>query len=294
MMSGMKSFCVCLAAVMFLGQPSRAAEEPVKKGPSSEVDFGNLLGEKAPAPAGAETVVRKVAVTGVGVDAEKAEQDAFRRAIEQTVGVLVNAETIIENDEIIKDQVLTFSRAYVQKYDVVKRSQKDELHQVTILATVSLNKLAEKLQANKVVVRKIPGLVWYRQTKNEIVNEKNAAKMFAKAFEDYRMENLWVVESSGKPELVDRDETHVRVRIGASVRPDEKKWEAFAAGVLPLLEKIALKRSVATYAVNGQLLRSPTAAQLEERLSGDGIRIGVVKAVNRSGTLILKQANGDV
>ena len=266
-----------------------AVKEPTKKGPSNEADFGNLLGEDTPTMPSAEPIVREAVVTGVGVDAEKAEQDAFRRAIEQTVGVLVDAETIVENDEIIKDQVLTFSRAYVQEYDVVKRWQENELHQVTIRASVSVTKLAEKLEANNVTVRKIPGMTWYRQAKEEIGNEKDAAKMFTKAFADYRMENLWVVESSGKPELVDQDDTHARVKIGVRVRADGKKWDTFAAGVLPLLETLALKRSVATYSIGrGRVprLHSPTPAQMEERLSGDGIRIAVVKAVNRTGTLM--------
>lgn len=43
----------------------------------------------APADPAAKPMVRETVATGVGIDANEAEQDAFRRAIEQTVGVLV-------------------------------------------------------------------------------------------------------------------------------------------------------------------------------------------------------------
>ena len=52
-------------------------KEPAKKGPSNETSFGNLLGEDTPSMPSAEPVVREAVVTGVGVDAEKAEHEVI-------------------------------------------------------------------------------------------------------------------------------------------------------------------------------------------------------------------------
>ena len=49
-------------------------------------------------------------VTGVGTDPDKAVQNAFSQAIEQVVGVLVDADTVVKNDQLIRDEVLTYSR----------------------------------------------------------------------------------------------------------------------------------------------------------------------------------------
>ena len=94
-----------------------------------------MPGREKPKPAGSAQV-KEVAVTGIGTDPDKAVQNAFSQAIEQTVGVLVDAESVVKNDQLIRDEVLTFSRGYVEKYDVVKRWEDGGLHHATIRATV--------------------------------------------------------------------------------------------------------------------------------------------------------------
>ena len=279
------------------------AKEPTKKGPSNEVDFGNLLGKDTPSMPSAAPVVREAVVTGVGVDAEKAEQDAFRRAIEQTVGVLVDSETMIKNDEIIKDQVLTFSRAYVQEYDVVKRWQENELHQVTIRATVSVNKLAEKLQASNIAVSDVSGLLMARQAIQEVINEQNAAEIFRKAMADYRIDKLTSVEMLGKPEVVDKDETHARVKVAARLLSDQAKWKGVRDQIQSVLSRVAVANTVCSSVADQRssvetflwkrpwkMLTSfrpaivdPPAKALASRLGGEGILVSVFLSTNVSG-----------
>ena len=52
-------------------------------------------------------------------------QNAFSEAIEQTVGVLVDAETVVKNDQLIRDEILTYSRGYVEKYEIVRRWEEE-------------------------------------------------------------------------------------------------------------------------------------------------------------------------
>ena len=103
------------------------------------------------------TPVKEVVVTGVGTDPDKAVQNAFSQAIEQTVGVLVDAETVVKNDQLIRDQILTYSRGYVEKYEIINRWQKEGLHHAKIRAVVARDKLVKKLRAIKISVQDVPG-----------------------------------------------------------------------------------------------------------------------------------------
>ena len=101
-------------------------------------------------PAPAETTVAagdvvKVQGKGSGATRDEALKDAYRDAIERTVGLYVDAEQMLKNDELVNDQILTQSNAYIEKYDVVKESEANGLFTVRILATVKKTALAKKI-----------------------------------------------------------------------------------------------------------------------------------------------------
>ena len=152
-----------------------------------------------PCPRGENLVV-----TGVGTDPDKAVQNAFSQVIEQTVGVLVDAETVVKNDELIRDEILTYSRGYVEKYEIVKRWQEAGLHHATIRAVVVRDKLVEKLRGMKIAVTEISGDLPSRQFEFDAKNEEQAGKMFRKAMAGFDMVKLTQVEIVGQPEITRR------------------------------------------------------------------------------------------
>ena len=99
-------------------------------------------GEK---PANSANDVVKVRGKGVGANKTEALKDAYRDAVERAVGLFVDAEQMIKNDEILKDQVLTQSNAYIEKYDLVKESEVGGLVHVDILAVVRKSALVTKV-----------------------------------------------------------------------------------------------------------------------------------------------------
>ena len=89
-----------------------------------------------------------VKVRGKGVGADKAEalKDAYRDAVERAVGLYVDAEQMVKNEELVKDQILTQSNAYIDKYDVVQETTKPNgLVEIKILAEVRKRKLTQKI-----------------------------------------------------------------------------------------------------------------------------------------------------
>ncbi len=84
----------------------------------------------------ATAFAKNVTVTGTGTTPSEAENDALRAAVENTVGILVDSETLVQNSMLINDQIYTQSRGFVNEYSVVSREQIANGWRVTINATV--------------------------------------------------------------------------------------------------------------------------------------------------------------
>ena len=107
------------------------------------VNFGQQGASEAP-QTGGDTV--KVQGRGVGANRDEALKDAYRDAIERAVGLYVDAETVANNDQIVTDQVLTHSNAYITDYRELGMKQLNGgLVQLRILATVKKQALTTKL-----------------------------------------------------------------------------------------------------------------------------------------------------
>lgn len=189
------------------------------------------------------SLVQVVVVTGVGVNAEMALQNAFSRAIEQAVGVLVDAETRIKNDEIISDELLTHSRGFVEEHDVLKRWEQDDLHHAQIRAVVAAQKLVGSLDANNIAMREVEGERMELQLKHEVASEKDAAEMFARIMEDYTIENLFQVEILEEPKVIEKDAVSAKLQVSLRLTPDWDNWAQLRERLGPLLDHIASKQS---------------------------------------------------
>ena len=83
---------------------------------------------------------------GVGTNRAEALKDAYRDAIERAVGMYVDAEQKVKNEELVEDQILTQSNAYIEKYEVVKeKTRPNGLVEIKINAEVKKTALAQKL-----------------------------------------------------------------------------------------------------------------------------------------------------
>ena len=198
--------------------------EPVPPhGRGDKVAEVNFPGGKKSASA-ALPAAKEVDAEGAGADPDKAEQNAFSQAIEQVVGVLVDSETKVKNDELIRDEVLTHSRGYVEKYTVLKRWQEDGLYHATIHAVVARDKLAVTLRGMKIAMREVAGGQAAHQIGFDVGEEEKAAKMFEKALADFDMTKLVKVEIVGEPEIT-RDGANASIHIQVKVSPDLSEWK---------------------------------------------------------------------
>ena len=223
-----------LAVVTGLGKPDGPGQgKGGKKGKSED-------GKDAQTGSVASTVVR---AEGVGKTADEALKDALRNAVRQVVGAVVDADTLVKNDEVVSDKVLTYSAGLVKKYEEVGKKQKDGLHHVTIRATVERGEVVAKLKAAKVAVKAVDGKGLFAEAVTGLEREKDAKLLLASKLQAYHTE-IVQAEAVGKPKVnkAGNIETTVDYRVKLSV--DIEKYDAFCKKLLPVLRRIASAKGV--------------------------------------------------
>jgi hypothetical protein len=210
--------------------------------------FGLLPLALAAAESSTEPTTTLVIASGVGVDPDKALRDALKNAVQQAVGAIVDAETLVKNDEVIKDQILTYSDGYVEHFDKIGESKRaDGLFELRIKATIKRRQLIGKLQTSKVLSTKLDGQSLFAEVVTQLDASKDAAKLLEKALEGLPLNLLVAKVADQKPRIEAMTDTGVTATWTVLVSYD---YNAYKTKVLPALHKtlvdIAKKRSTGT------------------------------------------------
>ena len=93
-----------------------------------------------------QTVTSKGVATVFGEDKglarDQAIDDALRKAVEQTLGTFIQASTLVQNNMVVEDNILSWSNGYVRSYRVIQEGSPDLAnYEVTIEAIVELANL---------------------------------------------------------------------------------------------------------------------------------------------------------
>ncbi|HEX3043911.1 MAG TPA: hypothetical protein VHY08_04080 [Bacillota bacterium] len=85
---------------------------------------------------------------------EAAISDALRAAVERVMGTLVDAQTRVENYELLDDSILTRSVGYVTDYEVIEIREDGEYLKVLIRAVVKEDAIIDELDTLKIMVKR--------------------------------------------------------------------------------------------------------------------------------------------
>lgn len=66
---------------------------------------------------------QQITATGYGSTAAEAENDALRAAVENVVGTLLDAQTIVDKNTVLQDEIYTSSRGFIRHYDILRTQQ---------------------------------------------------------------------------------------------------------------------------------------------------------------------------
>jgi len=223
---------------------AKAAAPPV---PFEATERPKTTPSKPSSPSGG-THLMKVIAEGVGHNPDEAIKDAFRNAVRQVVGAVVDAETLVKNDALIEDKVLTYSDGYIKKYEEVAGSKKQQggLHWIKITAQVERRSVVAKLKATNITAKKVDGKSMFAEVVTQLEAEKDATKLLSKALAD--LPTLLTASVVGKPEY-DRDKSEVVLTVVIEV--DKKAYKATLERLEPILAKIALTKD--SLLVKGQV-----------------------------------------
>ena len=220
----MKTFLLpaALAALFLLPAATRAdddgddvaADEPAVAAAGS-FSFGK---PKAADPANLVTVQAK----GQGETVEAAKKDAVRNAIKTAVGELVDAKTLVENDELVSDKILTLSNAMVEKADYGDAvSVGDGLFEVPVKAVVKKGRLNKELEKIGIATGAVSGSSLAASLFSGKERVANAEKFFAERLKDFPgnvVEAVMLTNGKGEPDIeIDTDKGHVFANVGLRV-----------------------------------------------------------------------------
>jgi len=139
---------------------------------------------------------QKITTTGLGATPSEAEKQALSEAVRQAVGALLDAKTLIENEEVIEDRILTVNNGFVKSYDVVAPARKnsDGVFEIKISAVIETSIVAQALQDAGIKGEMAGQNLWAEST-TKIMNVLDACKMLETKLPEF-LQKMVVIEFS--------------------------------------------------------------------------------------------------
>lgn len=129
---------------------------------------------------------------GEGRTKEEATKIALRSALEQTYGTFVSANTIVLNDDIVKDEIISLSRGNIERYEEVSCVDlKNGNKVVTVKAAVSIDKLTSYAKS-KGMTTELAGATLAMNVKIYELNKQNELIAF-----NHMLEQAYKIADSG-------------------------------------------------------------------------------------------------
>jgi hypothetical protein len=184
---------------------------------------------------------QEVEAEGMGASVEQATENAWRAAIQNVVGTYVDTTTIVDNQTLIKDEVLTHSRGFIDKYEVIGQSSSGGLVTVQIRAQVQAGTVKEKLETIGLVSIDVDGASLGASLVTQIDQAASARLIIQRQLS--QVPNVMAVEASTKPEIeIDNGKTFLTQTVRVFVDPYQ--YELFFHETVSILAKVAVEEYI--------------------------------------------------
>ena len=191
----------------------------------------------------AEQLVDVVA-TGHGTTVREATKAAFRAAVEQVVGTMVDATTLVENDKLIEDEILSYSAGMIATAKTVGEPKKsaDGIYSVKVKAQVRKNRLQEKLRAASAVNVTLDGAdLFARMTaaKDNLADAEAMVKSVLAKHKDCVVAEPIPGKNGKSP--IDIDPKTGEIFVNVRVRIDQARYTQFVNEVVEKIGAMATR-----------------------------------------------------
>jgi len=241
--------------------------------PTTPYNSSTVDAERTDARGGTETVdsttkgdwdtgeLREVVAEGIGLTPEDALKNAFSRAVESAIGVLVDSTTVVKNDKLIRDEVLTLSNGYIQSYDELSRDKQRGLTSVRIKAQVKVEPLASRLRELSITgKRKVDGASLAAEFTTKKRRSTDAKSMLQEVTRRFPVSVLSI--KAGKPRVGEDGSGDVMLTVPVTVTVDPDKYRDFDTGFRRVLKTLA-RREQKQYLLEPIYLQSFGAGEVE-------------------------------
>ena len=195
---------------------------------------------------------------GVGISPDAALKDALTQAVQQAAGTLVDTKTLVKNETIMEDRILTASDGFVQSYEKYAEAKKNRqgLWTIRIKASVVMKPLKQKLKETGILVQDIGNSAQNQWA--EIVSKQSSQQdvpaLLESLLKKYPVESMlkaFVFDDKGRfenlklyfPQKGRVRDGKVKVSMGVLVAVDIEKYrKQLLPELLFLLDKVALKK----------------------------------------------------
>ncbi|MEI6154863.1 MAG: hypothetical protein WCQ90_12335, partial [Deltaproteobacteria bacterium] len=180
----------------------------------------------------------KVITTGLGLDRDKAKENAIRNAVEYAVGIYVSSDTIVKNSQLIKDEVLGYSAGYIKTLRILSEEKKEDgIYAVQIEAVVVSTKLTRKLESLNIATKRIEGESLFGEATSRITEQRSAGSLINKIISKYPQAAYQI--TVGKPEIVSTNPNTNKATISL---PLTIQWDkAFVNELKEVLSQVTKK-----------------------------------------------------
>jgi len=185
---------------------------------------------------------------GVGEDMASALKDAYRDAIETAVGLYVDAEQMVKNDELLKDQVLTQSNAYIEGYDVLSKKVGDGMVSIKIIAKVKTRPLTKKVSGfMKPRTVEVGSALrdQFAKSATERKRGEEGAALIKKALDALQIGQMamdcQLMSPDGKVVSDDGKSVNVNVRYLLGFKINEERFFAMIQPLCPIFDQVSIE-----------------------------------------------------
>lgn len=202
--------------------------------------YGNKIASAVAGTANTTKELQEVIATGLGANQDAALKNAWRNAVSQAVGSHVSAERLVENDELVRNEILTLSDGFVESYDVIGNPTNDEggLVEVRIKAKVRRTELGTQLLkagVNPDIRFDSKGLAAELQTKED--TREDAMVMLERLLNQFP-ENVLETSLTARPKY---DLGSKKVVLEIVTKVNKQKYSAFTKELATMLQRVGGK-----------------------------------------------------
>lgn len=208
-----------------------SATPAVDPGDAAKPDVAKSTGSGAESDANLRVVVAE----GVGADVESAKTDAYRQAVRQVVGAFVDASTMVENDQLIEDRVITLSSGLVEKAEPISESKSGGLVRMRVRATVRLTKLLDTLNANRIATASVDTDSLVARVVTTADQQQGFEAILEKHLPRFH-EQCVAVSVVGQPTVGKASGDSVEVRVKVALSPNKDAYMALASKLAAALD----------------------------------------------------------